>query len=361
MSLIFCRACVMDGSDPDIILDENGICNHCLNAQRALIECEKEKPKLNPLIKLIKRNSKNLEYDCLIGLSGGVDSSMVLHRAVELGLRPLCFTMDNGYNDSRADANILQMVEKLGVPLYRYILDLSKFRELQKAYLKAGMINVEAIYDHLLMGATYEMASKHGIKWVLSGGNVATESIMPASWSYTARDLVNIKDIYFKMTGNKLKGGKSFPLVNLWKFNWYKWVKGIKNVYLLDYLDYNRQKSVELLKKEYNYNEYGEKHCENTFTWWFQNFYLFQKFGIDKRKAHYSSLINSGQMTRNEAMDLLTVSPFFPSFGIEARVLKYPKHEHKDFKTDEFWWNIGCKVIKFLRKYAGLKQFQNIT
>ena len=224
----------MDGSDEDIIL-ENGICNHCLSAQRALIECEKEKPKLGKVIELIKKDQK--EYSVLIGLSGGVDSSMVLHEAVKLGLKPLCFTMDNGYNDPRADANVLQMVEKLKVPLYRYVLDLDKFRDLQSAYLKAGVVNVEATYDHLLWGASLEMASKYGIKWILSGGNVATESIMPKSWSFDSRDLVNMKDIYWKMKGKKLKGeyGK-FPLMSIWRFNYYRWWKNIRTVYLLDYL-----------------------------------------------------------------------------------------------------------------------------
>ena len=350
---------MMDGSDTDIKYDQNGVCNHCLNAQIELKLCEKEKPNLNSTISLIKSSRKG-DYDCLIGLSGGVDSTMALHEAIQLGLKPLVFTMDNGYNDPRADANVLQIVEKLKVPLIRYVLDLDKFRDVQSAYLKAGLINVEAVYDHLLMGATYEMCQKYGIKWVISGGNMATESIMPASWSYTARDLVNIKDIYRNQKGRELKGEYGrFPLVSLWKFNYYRWWKGIKTLYLLDYLEYHREESIKLLQKEYLYNPYGDKHCENTFTWWFQNFYLFQKFGIDKRKAHYSSLINSGQMKRREAMEALSASPIFPELGIEAKVLKYPKGRHEDYKTDEFWWNLGCKLIKFLRKYGVVRRISN--
>ena len=359
MKYIVCRDCLMDGSDPDIILDENGVCNHCLNAQRALIECEKEKPKLGKIIELIKRDGKRKDYDCLIGLSGGVDSSTVLHWAVSLGLRPLTFSMDNGYNDPRADANVLQMVEKLKVPLYRYVLDLDKFRDLQSAYLKAGVINVEVTYDHLLWGASLEMASKYGIKWILSGGNVATESIMPKSWSYDSRDLVNMKDIYWKMKGRKLKGKYgSFPLVNIWKYNWYRWIKGIKTLYLLDFLVYNRAKSIELLKKEYGYHEYGLKHEENTFTSWFQNFYLFQKFGIDKRKCHYSSMINSGQMTKKEALLVITDRPEYPALGIEAKVLKYPKRKHEDFAVDK-WFGRISKLIRFLYKHGIIKRISN--
>lgn len=237
MKLIICSKCLCDGTMEEIVLDNDGVCNFCHQAQRALMECEKERKNLPKIIERIKRDGKGKDFDVLCGMSGGVDSSMVLHEAMKLGLRPLVFTMDNGFNDPRSDVNVLQMVEKLKVPLYRYVLDLNKFRELQSAYLKAGVVNIEAIYDHLLMGASYDMASKYGIKWILSGGNVATESVMPKSWSYDSRDLVNIKDIYNKITGKKLKGKYgSFPLVSLWKFNWYRWIKGIKTVYLLDFL-----------------------------------------------------------------------------------------------------------------------------
>ena len=309
------------------------------------------------LLEKIKGQKKN--FDCLVGLSGGVDSSMVLHEAVRLGLKPLCFTMDNGYNDPKADANVLQMVEKLKVPLYRYVLDLDKFRDLQSAYLKAGVVNVEATYDHLLWGATLEMASKYKIGWVLSGGNTSTESIMPKSWSFDSRDLVNMKDIYNKMTGRKLKGKYgSFPLVSIWKYNWCRWWRGIKTVYLLDFLDYNRAKSIELLKKEYNYTPYGDKHCENLFTSWYMNFFLFTKFGIDKRKAHYSSLINSGQMTKKEALLVITDRPVYPALGIEAKVLKYPKRRHESFKTDK-WYPRISKLISFLYRHGILRRISN--
>ncbi len=243
----------MDGSAKEIILDKDGVCNFCHIAQKELKMAEVEKKYLLRRIHEIKSNActcgvplevlqnhkKNCgryKYDCLIGLSGGVDSATVLHHAVRLRLKPLCFTMDNGYNDPKADENILRLVESLKVPLYRYVLDLDKFRDVQSAYLKAGVVNVEAVYDHLLMGATYEMAEKYGIKWVLSGGNVASESIMPASWSFSARDLVNMKSIYKWATGKKLKASKNFPLCSLLKFNWYKWVRGIKVFYLLDYV-----------------------------------------------------------------------------------------------------------------------------
>lgn len=226
----------MDGTAQEIVLDKNGVCNFCHQAQKALQEIELEKPNLEKRIKQIKDDAKKNKYDCLIGLSGGVDSSTALHWAIRFGLRPLCFTMDNGYNDPKADENILKLVEALKVPLYRYVLDLDKFRQIQGAYLKAGVINVEAVYDHLLMAASYEMADNYGIRWIVSGGNVTSESIMPPSWGFNARDLVNMKSIYKWATGKKLEASKNFPLCSLLKWNYYRWVKKIKTFYLLDYL-----------------------------------------------------------------------------------------------------------------------------
>ncbi len=281
------------------------------------------------------------KYDCLIGLSGGVDSCTVLHHAVKLGYKPLCFSVDNGWNDPKADMNIMKMVEKLKVPFIRYNIDLPKFKELQSAFIRQGQKNIEIPTDHILMAVSYQLADEYGITNILSGGNVATESIMPASWGYNARDLVHLKDVYKTDTGKKLTG---LPTCSLLKWNYYRWIKKIKIVYLLDYLNYHREDSIKLLEKEYDYEPYGEKHCESTWTWWFQNYYLYEKFGIDKRKAHLSSLIVSGQMTRSEAMTELEKNPVYPELGIEQKVLKYPKKPYTDFKRDRY--DTIAKIIK---------------
>lgn len=233
MSLIFCKKCVMDGSAKEIALDDNGICNFCHQAQKSLNEIETEKHNILDILLKIKKDGIGKDYDCLIGLSGGVDSSTVLHHAVELGLRPLCFSVDNGWNNPLADENIMKLVEGLKVPFYRYTIDLNKFRELQAAFIKSGVPNIEIPTDHILMTVSYEMADKYGIKWILSGGNVATESIMPPSFGYNARDLTHIKDIYKKFAKKKLIG---LPVCGLLKWNYYKWIKGIKTFYLLDYI-----------------------------------------------------------------------------------------------------------------------------
>lgn len=333
---IICKNCAMDRSASEIVFDENGVCNFCHQAQKSLAEIKLDKL---PVIKGDK-------YDVLIGLSGGVDSSYSLHKLVELGLRPLCFSIDNGWQSDIAQENIMRMVEGLKVPFYRYTINLGRFRELQMAFIKAGVRNIEIPTDHILMASSLEMAAKYKIKWIISGGNVATESIMPESFGYNARDLKHIKSIYRWATDQKLIG---LPVCSLLKWNYYRWIKGIKTLYLLDFLDYNRAKAIKVLKEKYGWKEYGEKHEENVFTSWFQNFYLYEKFGIDKRKAHFSSLINSGQMTRADAMLELQKCPVYPRLGLEEKVMKYPKRSHDEFKKDEKLWKFLATSIRLLR------------
>lgn len=344
--LKFCSGCVMDGTAEEITFDENGVCNFCHQAHKSLREVEREKVNLPKITEQIKKDGKGKKYDVLLGLSGGVDSSTTLHHAVKLGLRPLTFGMDNGYNSPTSDENVMRLVEGLKVPYERHVIDLKRFKELQAAFMKSGVPNIEIPTDAVIMALTFQIAKENGIKWILSGGNVATESIMPTSWGYNARDLVHIKSIYKKFTGKRLEG---LPLCGLLKWNIYRWYYGMKTIYLLDFFDYNRGESEKMLSESYGYKSTGEKHCENVFTQWHISYYLFEKFGIDKRKAHYSSLINSGQMTRGEAMNLLSDRPIYPRLGIEDRVMKYPKHSHDDYEKDEWLFNLIGSIVRVLQ------------
>jgi len=227
-----CKRCCMDRTAREIVFTDTG-CNFCVDAVLSLKEIEKEKHKLPKIIERIKKDGQGEKYDCIIGLSGGVDSSYTLYNAVNLGLRPLCFSVDNGWNEPLADSNIMKMVEGLKVPFYRRTVDLNIFRSLLSAFLKSGTKNIEIPSDHLILATTYELADQYNIKWILSGGNVSEESVMPASWGHNARDLVHIKDIYKKFTRKRLTG---LPTCGLVKWNYYKWVRGIKMFYLLDYL-----------------------------------------------------------------------------------------------------------------------------
>jgi tRNA(Ile)-lysidine synthase TilS/MesJ len=330
-----CRRCLMDSTASEFYETPDG----CFFCDLAL----KNKP--SDLIELdLKTNNK--EYDVLLGVSGGVDSSYCLHLLHSRGIRVLTFSIDNGWNDPKADENIMKLIESLKVPFIRYTIDIEKFRELQGAFIQSGVKNLEIPTDHILMASALELANDYGIKTIISGGNWATESIMPESWGYQPRDLVHIKAIYKQFTKKKLTG---LPLCGLLKWNYYKWVKGIHTVNLLDYFPYNREEAIATLEKNYGFQPYGEKHCENYFTWWFMNYYLYEKWGIDKRKAHLSSLILSGQMTRAEAMEEVAKSPIYPRLGIEERVLKYPKHEYTDYPNDEKVFKFISKVIKYAR------------
>lgn len=231
--LVFCKNCVMDGTAKEITFDAFGMCNFCATAQKELALAEMNRPNLPKIIEQIKKDGKGKDYDVLIGLSGGVDSSTTLHRAVELGLRPLCYSVDNGWQSDIAQANVMKMVEGLRVPFFRRTIDLVKFRELQSAFMKAGQINIEIPTDHLIYATSYELAAKYNIKWILSGGNVSEESIMPLSFGYQSYDLKHIKSVYKWATGKNLTG---LPLCGILKFNYYRWVKRIRVFYLLDYL-----------------------------------------------------------------------------------------------------------------------------
>jgi hypothetical protein len=334
----------MDVSAKEIVFTASG-CNFCDRALESLRDVEEARDDFKDL-EAIQKAGKGRDFDCLIGLSGGVDSAWALLYAHTLGLRVLAFSVDNGWNDPKADENIFNLVVKFNIPFKKVKIDWDKFRELQAAFMKAGQINIEIPTDHVLMAVSLQMAARYGIKYILSGGNVATESIMPESWGYNARDLVHIRDVYKWATGGKLTG---LPVCSLWKWNWYKWLRGIKTVYILDHDNYNREAAKRALVRTCRYQDLGEKHEENIFTRWFQNFYLFEKFGIDKRKAHYSSLIMSRQMTREEALEKLQESPVYPELGLEKKVLKYPRRLYTDFKTNEKTYALISATVKLIR------------
>lgn len=353
-----CVKCVLDISVREIVFDENGVCNFCQAAQRELQQLTRIVPSELNFNRICDcwpyrpasihtswcgfNPNNRKEYDVLIGLSGGVDSSYTLHKAHELNLRPLCFSIDNGWNKPEADENIMRLVEGLKVPFFRYTINLENFRAMQAAFMKAGVKNIEIPTDHILMAASLELAARYNIKTILSGGNVATESIMPGSWGWNARDLTHIKSIYHGSYDG-------IPTCSLLQWNIYKWWYKIKTVYLLDYFDYNREKAEKLLIEKYGFTSTGEKHEENYFTWWFQSFYLFERWGIDKRKAHFSSLINSGQMTREEALKKLKKDPIYPELGLESKVLRYPKKEHEAYPVDKNYQRIANLVNSFKR------------
>lgn len=352
-----CVRCVMDESAP-IGFDKNGVCNYCYDFNEKNWERRLEKSNLPWYIYDMKKGKK---YHCILGLSGGVDSSLCLHYLVEHGVKPLCFSVDNGWNTPESDENIMRLVEGLKVPFQRYVLDVDRFKELQFCFLKSGVVNVEIPTDHIIRALQYKLAADNGIRWIISGGNIATEAIMPDVWSYNASDLVHIKHIYKRFARKKLSG---LPTMSLWQYIYYRFIKKIKTLNLLDYYEYNREEAKKLLTEKYGWKDYGNKHCENLFTKWYQETFLPGKFGIDKRKAHYSTLINSGQMKREKAVELLRentidhnlTEQIYEKFKPIASSIEWnkamasPRRLHENYKTDIRLRNILNKIWKFLKK-----------
>lgn len=329
-----CTKTIMDTSDPDIVFDENGVCNHVdlyNNAKdKLLIPENKRNDELIKLVDNIKSAGKSSEYDCIIGLSGGVDSSYVAYMVKQLGLRPLAVHLDNGWNSELAVKNIEQIVKKLDIDLYTYVINWVEFKELQLAFMKASVVDIEMLTDNAITVVINNLAKKFNIKYYLVGTNVSTEAIMPKSWMYNIKyDTLNIKSIYNKF-GKKHKID-SFPMFNFVSFIIHRYISGsnkfakfkflskIKTVSLLNYLEYDKERAGDLLETEIGYTKYAGKHYESNFTKFYQAYILPNKFGIDKRRAFLSCLILSNQITREEALVEIE-KPLYNSFDLEEDI-----------------------------------------
>jgi N-acetyl sugar amidotransferase len=301
-----CAKTVMDTTDPDIVFDDAGISNHYHEYQamikRVLLPEDQRSEALQKTIDTIKNEGKGKQYDCILGLSGGLDSSYVAYLAGEHGLRPLVVHFDNGWNSELAVKNIEKIIKKYNFDLYTIVVDWNEFKDIQRSYFKASVINIEAITDHAITATMFNLAYKNNIKYVMSGSNVATESILPYSWAYPALDLVNIKGIQKRFGTLKIK---TLPRMSELKYIYYLLFKRFQKVKLLNLVDYNVTTCKAELKEKIDWEDYGSKHQESIFTKWYQGYYIQKKFNIDKRKAHYSSMILAGQMTRDEALENL--------------------------------------------------------
>ena len=303
-----CVRCVMDETDPLIKFDENGICNHCKKAELLIFYWNSQKSKLLEIIKNIKKKGKNKAYDAILGISGGVDSSYVAYLSKELGLKVLLVHVDSGWNNEIAVKNIENILKKTGFDLYTFVVEWEEMKDLQLAFFKAGVPNCDIPQDHAFVAAVYKTAIKFNIKYMLSGYNVSTESILPRSWGHRFNDLRHLKDIHKKFGKIKLK---KYPTMNFFEYNFYfRCIKNIKSIPLLNFIEYNKFEAKKILKKEFNWKNYGNKHFESNFTKFFQSYYLPKKFNIDKRKAHLSSLIISKQITREQAIEELKNPPY---------------------------------------------------
>ena len=301
-----CSNCVMDDTDPAIVFDGLGVCNHC-HEQRQRIAAEippaaAREATLQRLVDRLKAEGRGKGYDCVIGLSGGVDSSMVAYLLRRHGVRPLAVHLDNGWNAEVSVRNVKNIVTKLGIDLKTHVLDWNEFKDLQVSFIRSGVVNLEVPTDHAITALLFRSARKHGLRYVVSGSNLATEAIMPPSWGYDNKDWRHIRGIQSRF-GTRLL--KTFPYLTVWDWFANTFVHGIRFIPLLNLVEYDRAAAIEILKQEYDWRDYGPKHGESIFTRFFQCEILPGKLGIDKRKGHYSSMIGSGLMTRAKALAAL--------------------------------------------------------
>lgn len=351
-----CTRCIMDTSDPEIVFDEAGVCHHCkAYAQRAqdeLFSTEIRQAKLHALINEIRRRGQGNDYDCLIGVSGGVDSTMVAVKVKEFGLRPLALHVDNGWNSELAVHNIERSLKKLDIDLYTIVLDWEEFRELQLAFLYSSVANIEIPTDHVLSSLLFRTANEHGIKYILTGANVVSEATMPTSWMHDSRDLKLLEAIHKKFGSRPLK---TYPSCSLTRYFYYIVLRRIKYVPILNYVDYNKRESKSYIQKELGWRDYGGKHYESVFTRFFQGYILPTKFNMDKRRPHFSSLICSGQMTRDEALEEMQ-KPVYPE---ELFSEDYDLFLKKMRLTPEGFERIMQTPPKSYREYSNAFYFRN--
>lgn len=369
-----CTRCVMDTTAPDIVFDENGVCNFCtefFNRHKNFLNetNEQKEQKLNELVTEIKKSSKGKKYDCIVGVSGGVDSSYTLYKVVKLGLKPLAVHMDNGWNSELAQYNIQNLVQKLNVDLYTYVIDWEEYKALQQAFFDADVVDIELLYDNAANAVCYKLAKKNNLKFILAGSNNSTEGVrMPNHWNWNKYDKINILSIFKKF--NQTIKIKSFPIISSFDNLINDKLYNIKWVAFLDYLDYIKSDALKILIAEVDYKPYPYKHYESVFTRFYQGYILPKKFNIDKRKVHFTSLILTNQMDRSDAIRILKNIPYsnkseeekdidyflkkmnWSNKELDEYLTRKPK-SHLDYKSElnSNIYNIQKKIIKKIKQF----------
>ena len=362
-----CKKCVMDSTDSGITFNSDGICDYCENFEKNIKKQLNNhnflKANLNSIVKTIK--SKKQKYDCLIGISGGADSCYLAHYAKkELNLNPLLIHVDTGWNSKASTNNVEKIVDGLNVDLYTVVIPWIEMRDLQLSFFKAQHSNLDIPQDHAIFSSIYNYAFKHNIKFILTGGNLSTECIRePLEWAYHASDLRHIKNIH-KLFGKE--DLKNFPTCDIFRYKiYYRFFKGIKVIQPLNYVEYNKQKSIKILENNYGWIKYDQKHYESRFTKFFEGYWQLKKFGFDKRKAHLSSLILTNQISREQALLKLKQKPIDEEearneFNFVCKKLDISEGElkdimngenksFKDYKSSYFLIQFCVKLMRFLK------------
>lgn len=358
----------MDASDPDIRFDANGVCNYCTEwLERLRTETFANHPtrNFNSVVSRIREAGRGKEYDCIIGVSGGVDSTFVAYLVKKSGLRPLAVHLDNGWNSELSVDNIQRALKCLGIDLYTHVIDWEEFRDLQLSFIRASVTNIEIPTDHGINAILQQMAVKHRVKFIITGGNVRGEGIYPRSWGWYNLDLRHLRAIHRRFGAAKLR---TFPQLSLARFAFNTFVLGVRTVPILNYVDYNRPKAMKILINELGWRPYGGKHYESVFTRFFQGYILPRKFKVDKRRPHLSTLVVAGDISREEALDQLKRDPYANADleGDRAFVVKKlglsdadfeaylaaPARPHTEFPTNAWFFDGMPRLKRLLKRLA---------
>ncbi|MDT9599637.1 N-acetyl sugar amidotransferase [Sphingosinicella rhizophila] len=306
-----CTMCVMDTSAPGIVFDDRGQCNFCRDFEARLgdpaVHGRSDRERAG-FIAEVKKQGRGKDYDCIVGVSGGVDSSYALYLAVKHGLRPLAVHLDNGWNSELASHNIANLITTLKVDLVTHVIDWEENRDLQRAFFAANVIDIELLMDNAMLATNFAQARRFGVKYILAGTNNSTEGMtMPLGWNHHKWDKRNIKAIHRRFGRLPIR---THPLYGTWEFILDQYVRRIRWISFLDYFDYNKAEAIAILQRECGYRPYAHKHYESVFTRFYQGYILPNKFGVDKRRLHLSTLVVSGQQSREDALAALEQDPY---------------------------------------------------
>lgn len=371
-----CTQCVMDTTDSQIIFDDQGVCDHCRTFERKVAPVwytdERGKATLQAMVERIKRSSRGRDFDCIIGMSGGIDSSYLTYLAKEeLGLKPLVFHVDAGWNSQVAVNNIERLVDGLGLDLFTEVIDWAEMKDLQLAFFRSGVPHIDTPQDHAFFATMYKFATRHGVKHILTGANYSTECIRnPLEWMYYQSDSRQIRDIQDRFGERPLR---NFPLTSiLWHKVWLPYVRGIRVLRPLNSIPYIKTEARQLLMERFGWQPYPQKHFESRFTRFYESYWLPERFGYDVRKVQFSSLILTGQMTRDEAQAELAKPPYdletigqeieFVANKLDITVdelmgyMAMPKKTYRDYRNQEEIYRIGARVLRALGMELGGKR-----